>query len=220
MQNVLTSPDGRALLNAITDHPDDDTPRLVFADWLEEHNDPDRARFIRLQVELARVPPWGQPPAARAEQEAILARRRAEWLAELGLADGTRYDPTFHRGFVAAARLTAAEFLRAGGRLTSRTPLVHLRLTDVGNRMRKLAACPALGRLRSLSLATTGLGDRAVQTLAESPHIRGLDRLDVSCNRIGAAGARAVLDAGEGLTDLHLGANRLGPEGAAAVAGS
>jgi uncharacterized protein (TIGR02996 family) len=37
-------------------NPDDDTPRLVYADWLEDNGDPDRATFIRVQCELARSP--------------------------------------------------------------------------------------------------------------------------------------------------------------------
>jgi uncharacterized protein (TIGR02996 family) len=36
-------------------HPEDDYPRLVCADWLDENGDPDRAEFIRLQIELARI---------------------------------------------------------------------------------------------------------------------------------------------------------------------
>ena len=28
-----------ALLKAVCDNPDDDTPRLVFADWLDEHGE-------------------------------------------------------------------------------------------------------------------------------------------------------------------------------------
>lgn len=31
----------------------DDTPRLIFADWLDDHGDEDHALFIRLQVEAA-----------------------------------------------------------------------------------------------------------------------------------------------------------------------
>jgi uncharacterized protein (TIGR02996 family) len=37
-----------AFLQAILDAPDDDTPRLVYADWLEEYGQPDRAAFIRV----------------------------------------------------------------------------------------------------------------------------------------------------------------------------
>src|SRR5258707_631016 len=47
------------LIAAAKQHPDEDAPRLVLADWLEEHGDEDdlvRAECIRLDVELARLP--------------------------------------------------------------------------------------------------------------------------------------------------------------------
>ena len=47
--------DGDALLRTIIVDPADDTPRLVYADWLEENGEPDRAEFIRVQVKLARL---------------------------------------------------------------------------------------------------------------------------------------------------------------------
>jgi uncharacterized protein (TIGR02996 family) len=43
-----------AFLRAIFDAPDDDTPRLVYADFLEENGEPERAALIRAQCELAR----------------------------------------------------------------------------------------------------------------------------------------------------------------------
>lgn len=48
-----------ALLKAICTQPDDDTPRLVYADWLDEQGgvkDRARATFIRAQVEHAQLP--------------------------------------------------------------------------------------------------------------------------------------------------------------------
>ena len=39
--------DNEAFVRAIAEHPDDDAPRLVYADWLEEHGQPERAEFIR-----------------------------------------------------------------------------------------------------------------------------------------------------------------------------
>src|SRR5262249_21906050 len=36
----------------IIDNPDDETRRLVYADWLEEHGDPRRAELIRLWCRL------------------------------------------------------------------------------------------------------------------------------------------------------------------------
>jgi uncharacterized protein (TIGR02996 family) len=46
--------DADALFAAILADPADDAPRLVYADWLEEHGQPERAEFIRVQCELAR----------------------------------------------------------------------------------------------------------------------------------------------------------------------
>jgi uncharacterized protein (TIGR02996 family) len=41
-------------LRAVFQQPDDDTVRLVYADWLEERNDP-RARYLRLEVKHHRL---------------------------------------------------------------------------------------------------------------------------------------------------------------------
>lgn len=40
-------------LRCILENPADDVARLVFADWLDEHGEEERAEFIRVQVELA-----------------------------------------------------------------------------------------------------------------------------------------------------------------------
>jgi uncharacterized protein (TIGR02996 family) len=44
-----------AFLSAIRDDPDADGPRLVFADWLDDHGDP-RAELIRLDCQLTALP--------------------------------------------------------------------------------------------------------------------------------------------------------------------
>ena len=46
--------DEAALLTAIAAHPDEDTPRLMYADWLDENGRPIRAEFIRVQIDIAR----------------------------------------------------------------------------------------------------------------------------------------------------------------------
>src|SRR5206468_3722921 len=43
--------DRAAFLRAICERPDEDGPRLVYADWLEERGDP-RGEFIRVQCRL------------------------------------------------------------------------------------------------------------------------------------------------------------------------
>lgn len=46
--------DHDALLAAVLDRPDDDTPRMVFADYLDDVGDHERAALIREQIEIAR----------------------------------------------------------------------------------------------------------------------------------------------------------------------
>lgn len=94
------------LLRAIRTHPDDDTVRLVYADWLQENGDEAHADLIRVQCELARKP----KPKRRAD----LQKREAELLA----------DPAFHfpgerpfvyaRGFVSDTCSVSLSSLGAG----------------------------------------------------------------------------------------------------------
>ena len=72
--------DAEALLRAILDAPEDDAPRLVYADWLDEHGDDARAAFIRAQVELARLAP-DDPNRTRIVQteRTLLNANRAAW---------------------------------------------------------------------------------------------------------------------------------------------
>ena len=49
------SADERGFMAAIVANPEDDVPRLLYADWLEKHGDP-RGEFIRVQCQRARLP--------------------------------------------------------------------------------------------------------------------------------------------------------------------
>lgn len=51
----VTDPTELHLLRGIIASPADDTPRLVYADWLDEHGQHERAELIRVQCELARL---------------------------------------------------------------------------------------------------------------------------------------------------------------------
>lgn len=50
-----THPELLGLLDAVLDAPGDDGPRLVMADWLEDHGDEAQAEFIRVQCALAQL---------------------------------------------------------------------------------------------------------------------------------------------------------------------
>ncbi len=72
-------------LDAIARKPADDADRLIYADWLEDNGDPNRAELIHLQCNLERGLDWNtlQPPDA-ARLEAL--RNREQELIEKMLA--------------------------------------------------------------------------------------------------------------------------------------
>ena len=83
--------DEPALLAATLAHPDEDTPRLIYADWLDENGQPDRAEFIRTQC----APDADEAAENRAFD--LEERNRAKWLTGLPQFPGARWK--FHRGF-------------------------------------------------------------------------------------------------------------------------
>ena len=66
--------DAEGFLQRIRAYPDDDVPRLIYADWLDEQGDP-RGEFIRVQVALANLPDDGPPRRALLSARAGAARR-------------------------------------------------------------------------------------------------------------------------------------------------
>src|SRR5688572_30204356 len=95
-----------AILANICDYPDDDALRLIYADWLEEHDQPERAEFIRAQIELSRLskddPRWD---TLEDRSWALEQAHRNEWLhplrAFLNNAESEAIEYCgFERGFV------------------------------------------------------------------------------------------------------------------------
>src|SRR5262245_44558022 len=113
-----------ALLAAIYDAPDDDAPRMVFADWLDDHGEAARAEFIRLQLRLAAL---GEDDAGRdalvRREEELLAANREAWIAEVPTWAGVEVEPRFRRGWPEAAECTADAFLKHGAKLIRHMPL-------------------------------------------------------------------------------------------------
>jgi uncharacterized protein (TIGR02996 family) len=187
-----------ALLRAIAAAPDDDTPRLVFADWLDEYGDAhDRshAELIRAQIELARLPLHDD---RRGELGAIEKRNwhRVDWRERYGappcvlrqLARGfpecVGFDWNARRGHLSEADI--AQMTEAIERFPIRAFEGDLLGSTAERRggLELLAEWPALARLTALE-ATSGIGmyeEResfapGLDALAESPHARGLRRV-------------------------------------------
>ncbi len=231
-------------LRLILADPDADGPRLVYADWLDDHGQPARAEFIRVQCALAALPADDPRAAAlHARADVLLEQHRVGWSGPLaGLA--TRWD--FRRGFPEVVRMEARVFLARGEELFAAVPARHVELLDAAAHLPRLGQCPLLERLAALTIAGCPAGDAVAKAVAKSPHVgrltalhlprngltdaaalalarapalARLTALDLAENAIGPVGAH-TLAAGPHLgwlTTLRLRANPLGPDGAAAV---
>src|SRR5262245_1236749 len=83
-----------AFLRDVVESYDDDAPRLIYADWLEDTGDAARAEFIRVQCELERLldedgllPEEGECPRAHelhARSEELRAAHGERWFPGLG----------------------------------------------------------------------------------------------------------------------------------------
>ncbi|HEY1068810.1 MAG TPA: TIGR02996 domain-containing protein [Pirellulales bacterium] len=152
----------RSFLAHIATHLDDDAPRLIYADWLDEQRDP-RGEFIRVQCERAKLPP-GDPqdePLRRREHELFL-QHRDEWLAPLAAigiwpSSGTtdQGDVFFRRGLIDLVWILTADVLPAhADRLWDAAPaLEHLVLSGPID-LPTVLADPRWNQLTSLNCST------------------------------------------------------------------
>jgi uncharacterized protein (TIGR02996 family) len=185
-----------SLLRAILEDPGDDDPRLAYADWLDEHGDPDRADFIRVQIRRARLAEGdSQQRALAATEQQLLQAHGDVW--RQSLPRWARDGATFQRGFVERVSADAWEFMRGGARLLARHPVRRVSLHfDIEDRrvLRALAQSRLLLRISALDLSECSLYEGGVGILAESPNLRHLRSLAVRGNEIGSQGARLLAD--------------------------
>jgi uncharacterized protein (TIGR02996 family) len=228
-----------AFFQAILDSPDDDAPRLVYADWLEERGDP-RGEFIRVQCELARLLEHDPRRPGLEERERSLRRaHEAAWRKTLPALPGIRWFQ-FERGLMAwvravnvnaflthapavfaAAPVRRVSFDRLAG---SRREFMHQVALDTlrAEAVRALVESPYLLRLTGLVLEKTSLGSPEVAVLAASPRVENLTALDLEKNQIDPEGAAALAESPHlaKLAELNLAYNALGTPGAEALAGA
>lgn len=146
-----------ALIEAIRAAPDDDEPRLVYADWVAR-TDPARGELIALQIRVARATTDDVivPEHARmtARIRALLREHAARWTAPLrAIADATY---TFRRGFVEHVDGADPNAWRA---LAATAPILR------SARVEKLAPVSVF---EALCLAGFELDQPAVQRLEEA----------------------------------------------------
>jgi uncharacterized protein (TIGR02996 family) len=217
----MTMSDEAGLFQAILADPADDSARLVYADWLEDHGDPDRAEFIREQVRLACAGVVGKVYRGGSKRaDELLRAHETSWLS--GLPTWARKGALFRRGFVFAVSCTARQFIEGGTALKRKTPLEAVFLDRAGGLVEELTAAPHLAGLRRLGLAHNRLVGEDVRVLAGCPHLTSLTLLNLDRNDIGPSGALALAESPHlaGLNRLLLLGCHIGQEGARALASS
>ncbi|OWK45002.1 TIGR02996 domain-containing protein [Fimbriiglobus ruber] len=170
-----------ALLRVVVAAPDDDLPRLVLADYLEERGEEGYAAFIRTQVELARAAEW-EPPAVdcRHHRRDALARG-TPWRGYLPPVDGARLewhpDDGFRRGFGWGLVVRdMAAFASHADRLFAAAPVAALYLpTATLDDWRWFAAQPWLPRVKRIHFYGLSTPIEPVRELSASPLATGVE---------------------------------------------
>ncbi|VTR91736.1 Repeat-companion domain protein OS=Isosphaera pallida (strain ATCC 43644 / DSM 9630 / IS1B) GN=Isop_0507 PE=4 SV=1: LRR_6: LRR_6 [Gemmata massiliana] len=165
--------DGDALHAAILARPEEDTPRLAYADWLDENATSDAAHahatFIRLHIE------WDRRPTDAPPNESLKHRLIAAWQASNLLAKSLIGDlpHVYHRGFLAGVQFGDD---RVRERVEAAFSVAPIRMADFyltgESDAEWLAGSPLLTRLAGLSCeGATGIVGRVVA----SPYLANLD---------------------------------------------
>jgi uncharacterized protein (TIGR02996 family) len=207
------------LFEEICRDPDDDMPRLILADWLEERGDP-RGEFIRLQCQQAADESVTSLDSdLRIRGDELLREFEPQWVGSLA-AHCSQW--TFRRGFVEFAATTAEQFIKHGARWLAEHPLQSVALSVSRGDLGRLAGCPHLARLRGLSLGSHWIETSDLARLLESPHFPALRRLVMLGNHLRQEEAKLLASAAplKHLELLDLANNSLRNAGLAALAGS
>jgi len=241
--------DERGLLEAVIAAPDDDAPRMVYADWLQGRGDP-RGEFIQLQCRLAAAPDDDQRRALRIAENKLLAAHEAGWTKPLlaalpPAANPDHYAFELSRGFFERARVPLAavpnvpELLALAPTIRRLEIVPGLGIVDrlPQPRLDGVLAAPWVERLLELEVGLGGGANELAHELAGMKTLANLRRLRVHGSVWGEMAswfdvppARLVLD-DEGalalarspylanLELLDLARNRLTGAGLAAIAG-
>lgn len=188
--------------------PDDDAPRLVWADAVGG----ERGELVVIQCELARgdLAPAKAGALRRRERE-LLAVHGRKW-AGLG-ALPVRFE--FRRGFVEAIQLGVVNFVEESEEIFRRAPLVRSFTATWGeaasgdpiHELRRLVELPTFSRLHGLHLRdfrfehapgwVEGRGDEAVRVLIESGALARLHALGIWDSDLSTAGVKHLGASGE-----------------------
>jgi uncharacterized protein (TIGR02996 family) len=206
-------------------NPGDDAPRLIYADWLEDNGDPQRAEFIRVQCELAKVEDDDPRRNELLDREQrLLDECRPRWLAELpaGLCPADDYRPAFRRGFPRSLDVPLKAFLESGDRLFESTAWETIQFQNLDEvQAWRLSRSPHLRQLRRIDLSDE-CPVEVFSALLTALRKANVEELAVGCrkNKTAVAEMIAAWPGAKSLHRLSLYSAGGGPDGMAALARS
>lgn len=137
-----------ALIRRVCLTPADDLPRLIYADWLGDQGERDRAEFIRVQIEADKLDRIvtsaiyapGPPQNVRTEFSRLCELRQRErelkdvlrmplWVGEQPV-QARFFGAVTRRGFFDSVTCTAAQWLAHGPAIVQQQPITRVVLSD------------------------------------------------------------------------------------------
>ena len=194
--------DRRALLAAIIANPDEDTPRLLLADWLQEHGDKHeqaRAEFIRLQVQHRYTPDGRKREALAAQALKLELAHRKAWLKPLTAIDKklTGDFIYFNRGLLAYLFVTTSDFLLKSWQTALPDALAAVGVEELcfyfpTKRSKDFAASPALRWVARVQYP--GADDAGLVAFGRASNLDHLSGLELQEVRFSDAGLRSFAE--------------------------
>src|SRR5579872_4518731 len=180
--------DGDALRRAVLVNRDDDTPRLIYADWLDENGQSNRAALIRAQVEESRAEPYSaRARAADSRAARLLEAHRKAWTRHL--YGKVVEAPRFQRGFIEHVAVEPRDIASIIS-IFEMEPIRSLKLFRPQDAQDSINFLPVLelqqlGQIRQLEITSfSGFIHDECMALLKSPHLEGLQRLSLRGSRI------------------------------------
>ncbi len=179
-------PANHQLLTAILQQPEDDAPRLAYADAIASADNV-RCAFIRYQIQLSHCEP-DDPDRVMlyTESEELLRKKEASWVGDVG---SLVEDFTFNRGFIERVSVSAESFLQHADTIFSSNPILHLDITRTEQSLEEFLASPHLRKIVSISFDHCGIETDEIRMLMGAENLQQIRWLSLSGNNIRYAGA-------------------------------
>lgn len=212
-----------AFLDAAKSNPEDDTPRLVLADWLEDHDDP-RGEFVRVHCRLCATE-WGDEHGddLQKRKNDLLSAHADAWTEPLWHYVLDRH---FWRGLL-RVNLTAQALLDAAAAgAAMEEAWAWVEVFTIRNAAAvppdELASFELLRGAGAIHLRDGRIGLRGAQALAQGAPFRNLHTIDLRFNGLDSAALLAIAksSAFPALRHLELAYNGINDVGLVALADS